>query len=321
MLPALFVSLIAAVLPALLYFTLFYWADRHEREPLQLSIAAFLWGAIPAIILSVFGEIYLSVALIQSPDTVTGALLERATIAPVVEELIKGAALLGLYIWFYSEFDNVLDGLIYGVIVGLGFAMSENFLYFLGAVGTSDYSTLTTVIFLRAVLFGLNHAFYTGLTGIGFGIARNARNPWNRLFYPLLGLAAAIAVHSIHNLGISLMAYNQLSILFSIVLAVLGVMVLIFVIRLTWSSERSIFRAELEEEINYTISAEEYETLLDNWHRPLRRLNQTERAKVRRLHLSAELALHKQRLRRLGTEREPSLPEQITRIRAKLLEG
>ena len=72
---ALLISLIAAVLPALFYFVLFYWADRYEREPLYLSIAAFLWGAIPAIVLSVFSEVYLSVALIQSPGTLAGTLL------------------------------------------------------------------------------------------------------------------------------------------------------------------------------------------------------------------------------------------------------
>lgn len=321
MLPALSISLIAAVLPALLYFILFYWADRYEREPLQLSIAAFLWGAIPALILSIFSEIYLSVALIQRPDSVAGAMLQRATIAPLVEEILKGVALFGIYMWFYSEFDNVLDGLLYGVIVGLGFSMSENFLYFVGAVSGTDYSNLTMVIFLRAVLFGLNHAFYSSLTGIGFGLARNEKKSIWRFLYPLLGLAAAIVVHSIHNIGISMMSYNPLSILFSVILALLGIATLFSVIRLTWNHERNIFRFELAEEIDGTISLSEYETLLNGWHRPLRLMDGNERDQARRLHLSAELALHKQRLRRLGAEREPALPQQIAAIRAKLLGG
>lgn len=321
MVPALTISLIAAVVPAVLYFLLFYWADRYEREPLRLSIAAFVWGAVPAIILSVFGELYLSVALVQGGGTETGAFLERITIVPIVEEVIKGAALLGLYVWFYSEFDNVLDGLLYGVIVGLGFAMSENFLYFLGAIGESGYSSLSTVIFLRAILFGLNHAFYTSLIGIGFGLARNETRPMLRILYPLVGLVAAIVIHSVHNLGISMMAYNQFSILFSVILAFLGVLGLVVVIRLTWGYERTVFAAELADEVNYTISEQEYQTLLNGWHRPLRRLTPDGRRQVRRMHLSAELALHKRRLNDLGIDREPNLPNQISDIRSKLLES
>lgn len=321
MLSALLISLVAAVLPALFYFLLFYWADRYEREPLQLSIAAFLWGALPAIVLSVFSELYLSVALIQMPNTVAGTMLQRATIAPLVEELLKGVALFAIYIWFYSEFDNVLDGLLYGVIVGLGFSMSENFLYFVGAVGGSGYSALTSVIFLRAVLFGLNHAFYCSLTGIGFGLARNEQSKLWRILYPIFGLAAAVVIHGVHNVGISMMSFNPLSILFSVILAVIGVAVLFIVIRLTWSNERDTFRYELADEVDDTISQDEYEMLLNGWHRPLRIMDSEERAKARRMHLSAELALHKQRLRTLGVEREPALPDQILNIREKLIGG
>ncbi len=68
------------------------------------------------------------------------------------------------------EFDGVLDGLIYGVLIGFGFAMTENFFYFIGAFDEGGFVNLTAVIILRSVVFGLNHAFYTSLTGIGFGL-------------------------------------------------------------------------------------------------------------------------------------------------------
>lgn len=55
------------------------------------------------------------------------------------------------------EFDGVLDGLTYGAIIGFGFAMTENFLYFIGAFSEGGFVDLTVLIFLRAVIFGLNH--------------------------------------------------------------------------------------------------------------------------------------------------------------------
>lgn len=318
MLSALLISLIATVVPALAYAAFFYWIDRYEREPLRLTVAAFLWGAIPAIALSFYGEMYLNVALIQSPESIGGRLFETLLIVPVVEEFMKGIALLAIFLWYYNEFDNALDGLVYGALVGLGFAMSENFLYFLGAFGQGGFPALTTVIILRAVLFGLNHAFYTGLLGISFGLARNEISTWRRVLFPICGLILASVVHSIHNLGISLTAYNRLSILFSVSLALSGVVLFLIAIGLTWQSERAIFRDELADEIGTTITEQEYTSLLNGWHRPLQRFTGEQKQQVRRLHLSAELAIHKRRLRTLGAEREPKLPKQIARLRSKL---
>jgi len=67
------------------------------------------------------------------------------------------------------------------------------------------------------------------------------------------------------------------------------------------------------------LSEAEYQLLTQNWLRPLRRHNDTERQLDRRMHLFAELALHKRRLNLVGVEQEPELPEQIALIRAKLL--
>jgi RsiW-degrading membrane proteinase PrsW (M82 family) len=313
---AILVSAVAAIAPTLIYVAIFYLADRYEREPLWLLVAAFLWGAVPAIIVSVLGEMVLGARFISAPGTAPAALLEGSIIVPVVEEIVKGSALFAIYWWAYDELDNVLDGLVYGAMIGFGFAMTENFLYFVGAYGQGGYANLTVVIFLRAILFGLNHALYSGLTGIGLGLARLARNPVARWLYPLLGLLAAIAAHSLHNFGIALTAANSVNILFSVALASLGLALLIIVIGLTWQYERRCLRQELADEVGVTLSQSEYETLLRKRLRSPRQRNARER---RRLQLGAELALRKNRLRTLGTEREPNLPQEIKHIRTQLM--
>ena len=169
---ALFISLAAAIIPTVIYVLIFYWADRYEREPLWLTAVAFIWGAVPAIIVSIIGEFVLGWQSIDAPDSVAGAIVNGAIIAPIVEELAKGTALLLIFWFMRHEFDGVLDGVVYGALIGFGFAMTENFFYFVGAYDEGGYGQLSFVIFLRAVLFGLNHAFYTGLTGIGLGMAR-----------------------------------------------------------------------------------------------------------------------------------------------------
>ena len=47
------------------------------------------------------------------------------------EELSKGLAIFGMVVFLRREFDGVLDGIIYGVFVGIGFAATENVIYYL----------------------------------------------------------------------------------------------------------------------------------------------------------------------------------------------
>ena len=39
--------------------------------------------------------------------------------------------MLLLFLLVRNEFDNVLDGVVYGAVIGFGFAMTENTLYFI----------------------------------------------------------------------------------------------------------------------------------------------------------------------------------------------
>lgn len=318
MLTALLLSLAAAIIPTIFYAFTFYLIDRYEREPIWLVTVAFLWGAVPAVLVSLLGEMLIGGTFIQPPGTIANALITSALIAPIVEEIAKGAALFGLYSWTRREFDDVLDGVIYGALIGFGFAMTENFLYYIGAFHQGGLGDFTLVFFLRSILFGLNHAFYTSLTGIGFGLARNTRVLRARTLQIGGGLLLAIVVHSLHNLGTSLAQVNPLNILISLALAAVGLGVFISVIFLAWYQERYALHSELADEVNILMSAEEYRVLTQEWHRPLRRRRRKIANTDRRMHLFAELALRKQRLRKFGPFREPSLLDEIEAIRAEL---
>lgn len=193
-------SIIAAVIPAALYVAFIYFIDRYEREPLWLVGATFLWGAIPSILLAlIFNGIFglpLYVALGDSMGDMATAVL----IAPPVEEVVKGLALLLLFLFWRHEIDSPLDGIIYGAMVGMGFAMVENVFYFLDQYAVGGREAWQLNIFMRAVVFGLNHAMYTAMTGLGIAVARLTAKRWVRIVTPLAGLFVAIAVHFLHNL-------------------------------------------------------------------------------------------------------------------------
>lgn len=308
-----YLCLVAAILPTIIYVWLFYWADRYEREPFWLVLVAFLWGAIPAVIASLIGEVALEVPLAQYEPSIGTELVSSALFAPVIEELTKGAALWGIYTWARHEFDGVLDGLLYGALIGFGFAMTENLFYFIGGFSEGGFGGLTTLFILRSVIFGLNHSFYTALTGIGFGLARNASG-YQRSLWPVLGLIAAILAHAAHNFGASVASINSAGFGISLVVALGGLLTLTLTVLLSWQHERGYLRRELADEVGIALSEAEYRTLTGRWHTPLRK-RKGDRAQADRMAHLIELAFLKNRQRR-GTE--PTAEEALTQLRAQL---
>ncbi len=315
MLIAFFISLFAAIVPTFLYVMLFYWADRYEREPRWLATVAFIWGAIPAIVISLIAEILIGEPFVAVPGSLQGEVVSGSIVAPIVEELAKGAALFAIFWWRRQEFDGVLDGIIYGALVGFGFAMTENFLYFIGSYMEGGFGSLSFIIYLRAIVFGLNHAFYTSLIGIGLGIARYKKSFLSRQLWFAVGLAAGIFAHALHNLGASLASVNVASIGISLVVAGAGLAITLLAIGLSWQQERNIIHAELAPEIGRLLSNEEFGQLIGQWHRPAR----TKPLPVAtRRQMLAEYAHRRYRLRRQGLEHEPELAKELDAIQTEL---
>ncbi|MBI3957373.1 MAG: PrsW family intramembrane metalloprotease [Chloroflexi bacterium] len=315
----LIISLAAAVVPTFFYALAFYLADRYEREPVWMGIVAFLWGAIPAVVTSLFGELVIGIPFVGDPGSLTAAIVESALVAPFVEEIAKGAALFAIYKFMRNEFDGVLDGITYGALIGFGFAMTENFFYFIGAFSEGGFVDLTVLIFLRAVIFGLNHALYTGLFGIGLGLARHAHSPRAARFWIVAGFAAAVAAHALHNLGASISSVNSLGIVLSLGLAVGGVALIGIAVLLTWRQEHGWLRDELRDEVGVLLSQAEYDSLVGGWRRSPLLDARRNKAQARRLQQAVEIAFRKHRLRRLGAGREPKLAGQIDELRGEIL--
>jgi protease PrsW len=186
---------------SLLFAYILYWLDRYEKEPLLLLGGVFLWGAVIAagsafIINTVLGlGIYVFTNSSFATDFATGSL-----VAPLVEESLKGLAVLAVFLVFRREFDSVLDGIIYAGVAALGFAATEN-TYYIYTYGfqESGWSGLLSLTFIRIILVGWQHPFYTAFFGIGLAIARLNKSWFVKIFAPLLGLAVGMFVHAFHN--------------------------------------------------------------------------------------------------------------------------
>src|SRR5206468_1085808 len=104
--------------------------DRFEPEPPWTLAQTFAWGATVAVLISVCINTSAQAVAAGFMGEQAAALFGGVVSAPVVEELSKGIALLFLYLELKDEFDDVVDGVVYATMVGLGFAMVENIQYY-----------------------------------------------------------------------------------------------------------------------------------------------------------------------------------------------
>ncbi|MFN8381470.1 MAG: PrsW family intramembrane metalloprotease [Anaerolineales bacterium] len=299
---ALIVSIFFGFVPMFLYSAFVYWVDRYEKEPKALLGAAFFWGVVIAaggafIINTMFGiGIYIFTNSEAAADFGT-----TSVVAPIVEEILKGLAVGIVFLMFRKEFDSVLDGIIYGGIVGLGFAATENTLYiYRNGYLENGWGGLFVLAFIRVIVVGWMHAFFTSFTGIGFAVSRLNKNMLIKIVAPFFGLSVAISLHAFHNTFGSLIGgFGGLAI--GSLLDWFGwAMMFGFIIWLIFY-ERGIVKRQLQEEVSLgLISLAQYQKAQSPW--TLTTTSLSGRATSRFYHLCGELAHKKEQLRRLGNE-------------------
>ena len=243
----LLLSVVAAGVPMIGYLLLMRWMDRYEREPLGLVAAAFGWGAVGAISIAIIGSLILILPLELALDEGMATFLSASLVAPIVEEPAKALCLLLLY--RSREFDNATDGFVYGAAAGLGFGMSENFLYFASTVGEGVGAWVFTVI-IRTLFTGLMHAAATSMVGAALGWAKFSTSSLRAAALPL-ALLSAVGMHATWNFFVIVPeAFEEWGALplVSFLLFPLEFITLFVIFQASLYSESHLIRRELKEE-------------------------------------------------------------------------
>jgi RsiW-degrading membrane proteinase PrsW (M82 family) len=282
--------------------------DRFEKEPAKYLIAAFLWGAIPGALLSLISQLILAVPTMAVAGEQETSIITVVIYAPITEELFKGMAVAMIYLWRKREFDGWIDGIVYGSTVGFGFAYVENVLYLSQTTSLAEWLGL---FFLRVIVLGFMHGFYTSLTGIGFGLARDARTNSRKLLLIVAGFSAAVIVHAIHNATIVFMDIAGVGTLIGTLLnylVLIGLMIGLKRVGLRY--ERGLFKTYLVDEVPGVISQQVYDALA------LGKVAKVPSAQPRALYqMAGELAQRKKQLIRYG---EMAQAGEIDTLRAGL---
>jgi len=150
-----------------------YGLDLFEREPKLMLAAALVWGGVIAVSLAGYAnDAWLSVLGKVAPADFT-ADWGAAVVAPVTEEILKLTGVIILFLIVPTEFDGVMDGFVYGAMIGIGFTVVEDVSYFINATaafgGADQTGPVIDTFLIRVVAGGLySHVLFAGLTGMGF---------------------------------------------------------------------------------------------------------------------------------------------------------
>ncbi len=281
-------SALAAIIPMTFYLFIIWWVDRYDREPFRLVLKNYLWGALGAVIFAIVWSSIISafISVFIKDENYLGS-IETILVAPFVEEITKGAF---LFLTIRNKkFDNITDGIVYGGAIGLGFGMTENFLYFI-TYGDTLVNWIM-IVTIRTLFSAVMHCVATATFGAFLAYSR-FRKPSAKVFYVLAGLFIAMFIHLSWNLSVSFEQTTLLGFLFMI----FTIAIFISVFAVSISGERKIIFIELLDEVQLGLIPMEHLHILNS---PKRNKFGWVDESIRKLYINAAttLAFRKMQLR------------------------
>jgi RsiW-degrading membrane proteinase PrsW (M82 family) len=265
-------AILWSVIPAILLFAGIYYLDRFEKEPGRLILIALGAGAIVAPV---------AVAWIEKAfDVPNSVATSQAVIVPafvnanqaIIVTIVLGLVMLGVFFLVRHEIDDLLDGLVYGAVVGIGFGLASNFWVIwttpdiLG--GPSTHTLASTV------LSSLNWVFYAGVIGLFLGFAR--RGSLGRVLAMLVaGVAVAMAFALFHDYLPGWVATDSNDVATSGLASfltdlpnVLGLVALAVIAVWVTGREKVLVGQELQDEVTAgVVTPDEYQTIVTPFRR------------------------------------------------------
>jgi RsiW-degrading membrane proteinase PrsW (M82 family) len=194
----LIISITAAVVPSLLLIWYFYSQDRFP-EPRRVLLMTFFLGVLTTIPAGIVEWILMSQVLPGLGLTNLMAGLSMAGTAGATEEFFKWLVVI-LYCARNKEFDEPMDGIVYGVVASLGFATLENYIY----VQVSPPESMLMTALARAFTAVPCHAFLGAIMGYHVGQAWFGKG--GRGLHLLLSLVLPAVLHTLYDFPLMMLA-------------------------------------------------------------------------------------------------------------------
>ena len=259
------VTAFLALVSLLIIICVIVLADRWDPQPLPLVIIAVLWGAAVATFLSLKINTFNQ----QLVYTITGSeetagFVGAVFSAPIFEETTKGLGLLLLMLLARRYFNGPLDGLIYGALLGGGFAFTENILYYSRQLESFGADDMLVLFVMRGFINIFGHAIYTSVTGIIIGYVVRKWGTIMGLLVFIPALIPGMLLHAGWNLTASLGGGLLLVLVLFGGQMVLSLLWLIGIVVLIWDESR-LTRVRLGDYANQGWLTHEEVDMLATW--------------------------------------------------------
>jgi protease PrsW len=174
-----------SIAPGLAIILYIYRKDSYDKEPKKHLLVAFILGmlsVIPAFLLERAGGLLFGD---MGPSSSISFFAFTAFIIVACSEEASKYAMVKLYAYPKKFFDEPFDGIIYSVMVAMGFATVENIMY----VQQHGFGTAIMRMFLSVpahAAFGIVMGYYIGLAKF---------NKEKSIAYLLFGFGLAVLFH------------------------------------------------------------------------------------------------------------------------------
>jgi RsiW-degrading membrane proteinase PrsW (M82 family) len=180
-----------AIAPGIAVSIYVYFRDRYEKEPLSLLVRTFSAGFL-VVIPAALVEFAFSHFFTLNDSNISHVALNNFIFVGLTEEACKFYCLYKIA-YVRPDFNEPFDGIVYAVMVSMGFATSENILY----VMNGGYHVAAARIFTAIPA----HATFAVLMGYFVGLAKFRKHPKQFL---LLGLSVATIFHGSYDFFLSI---------------------------------------------------------------------------------------------------------------------
>lgn len=219
------VAVLLAVVPFLAIVLLIRWIDAWEPEPRGLLLVALAWGAGVATAVAATGNSLFQAVVSQDQGLERAAALTAIVSAPVTEETMKGLGLVVVVLLGRGQFHGLVDGVVYSLAVGAGFAAVENIQYFL-----TYWDSITAIFVQRGLMTPFAHPLFTVCLGLALGIASRSDRQ-GRWLLVIPGWLAAVVLHAVWNYTTVTGSFFQVFVSFQVPLFVVAVVLVLWLRR------------------------------------------------------------------------------------------
>ncbi|MGB1308965.1 MAG: PrsW family intramembrane metalloprotease [Oceanihabitans sp.] len=183
-------ALLLAIAPVIIIILYIYYKDKYDKEPKSLLFYSFLLGAFISIIVTTLLYVITDYTIpieIHGNKSILQLFIKAFFVVALIEEFSK-YIIVRYFAQPNKAFNEQFDGIVYAVMVSMGFAATENIIYVIDG-------GLETAI-LRAFTAVPAHATFGILMGYFMGKAKFNKNK-KRL--NLVGLLLAVIFHGTYD--------------------------------------------------------------------------------------------------------------------------